>query len=39
MFTADVIRVFEDNRWVPRCKAGRHEELIEPENMPTLLQL
>ena len=39
MFTSDVIRVFEDDRWVPRCKAGRYEELIEPENMPTLLQL
>lgn len=39
MFTADVIRVFEDNRWVPRCKAGRYEELIEPADMPTLLRL
>ena len=38
-FTADVIRVFEDNRWTPCCKAGRYEELTEPEDMPTLLQL
>lgn len=37
-FTSDILRVFEDDRWVPRCKAGRREELIEPDSLPVLLE-
>lgn len=37
MFTSDIMRVFEDGRWVPRCKAGRAEELSEPPDLPIVL--
>ncbi len=37
MFTSDILRVHEQDQWVPRCKAGRAEELHEPLNMPVLL--
>ena len=36
-FTSDIIRVQENGTWVERCKAGRREELFEPE-LPVLLQ-
>lgn len=36
-FTSDIVRVFENGEWVPRCKAGRREELIEPEDLPVVL--
>ena len=38
MFTSDIIRVYQDGQWKPRCKAGRREELKEPESLPVLLQ-
>ncbi len=34
MFTADIVAVFENGHWVPRCKAGRAEELRVPESLP-----
>jgi len=34
MFTADVVAVLENGQWVPRCKAGRAEELQVPESLP-----
>lgn len=36
-FTSDIIRVFEDGKWVDRCKAGRREELIEVPDLPVVL--
>lgn len=38
MFTSDIIRVYEDGRWVPRCKAGRREELVDADDLPVTLQ-
>jgi nicotinate phosphoribosyltransferase len=38
MFTSDIVRVFENEAWVPRCKAGRYEELREPAELPILLE-
>lgn len=38
MFTSDIVRVFENDAWVPRCKAGRCEELHEPSDLPLLLE-
>lgn len=38
LFTSDIIRVLEDGPWVPRCKAGRADELNEPENLPVLFE-
>jgi nicotinic acid phosphoribosyltransferase len=38
MFTSDIMRVWENGAWVPRCKAGRAEELHEPADMPVLLK-
>ncbi len=37
IFTSDILRVHEDGRWVPRCKAGRRDELVEPQSLPVLL--
>ncbi len=37
MFTSDILRVYEQDQWVPRCKAGRAEELHEPPDLPVLL--
>ncbi len=36
-FTGDIIRVFEDGKWVDRCKAGRRDELIEVPDLPVVL--
>jgi nicotinate phosphoribosyltransferase len=38
VFTSDIIRVHEDGQWKVRCKAGRREELLEPEPLPVVLQ-
>lgn len=37
-FTSDIIRVFVDGQWVDRCKAGRHEELVEIPDLPVILR-
>jgi hypothetical protein len=29
--------VLENDRWVARCKAGRRDELVEPDDLPVLL--
>ncbi|MHC4443632.1 MAG: beta/alpha barrel domain-containing protein [Planctomycetota bacterium] len=36
-FTSDIIRVKEKDQWIDRCKAGRREEIIEPESLPIIL--
>jgi nicotinate phosphoribosyltransferase len=38
VFTSDIVRVWEDGAWKPRCKAGRAEELREPPDLPVLLE-
>jgi len=38
MFTSDIIRVREKDQWIDRCKAGRREEIVEPENLPIVVQ-
>lgn len=37
-FTGDIFRVVEDGQWVRRCRAGRDDEVIEPENLPVVFQ-
>jgi hypothetical protein len=31
IFTSDIIRVFENGRWRPRCKAGRADVIALPD--------
>lgn len=38
MFTSDIVRVQEDGCWIQRCKAGRVDEIIEPQDLPVLYQ-
>ncbi len=38
LFTADIIRVEEGGRWIPRCKVGRREEMIEREDLQVVLK-
>ncbi|HOW70014.1 MAG TPA: hypothetical protein PKY77_05375 [Phycisphaerae bacterium] len=38
IFTSDILRVFENDHWIPRCKTGRGGELIEPDGLPVVLQ-
>lgn len=37
VFTSDIVRIWEDEQWKPRCKAGRAEELNESPDLPVLL--
>jgi nicotinate phosphoribosyltransferase len=34
MFTSDITHVFENGRWLPRCKAGRGETITCPQDLP-----
>jgi hypothetical protein len=38
IFTSDILRVFENGAWVPRCKAGRWDELKESGGLPVVLE-
>ncbi|GMV97789.1 MAG: hypothetical protein HRF43_19840 [Phycisphaerae bacterium] len=38
VFTSDIVRVFENGQWLRRCKAGRSDELVEPEGLPVIYQ-
>ncbi|HSW45808.1 MAG TPA: hypothetical protein VLM89_09575 [Phycisphaerae bacterium] len=36
-FTADILKVFENDQWGDRCKAGRRAELIDLPDLPVIL--
>ncbi len=36
MFTSDIIEVYDNDQWQPRCKAGRRESLTEPPDLPVI---
>jgi len=38
-FTSDIVRIQDTGGWVPRCKAGRAQELDEPPDLPILLSI